>query len=80
MRNYNQIYPLSNEQIKANERRRRQEEECCNNIKLYICWTIVFCLFMGVIILIVALLVSLINDKISNDTNEEIISSSSSWV
>ena len=80
MRNYNQIYPLSNEQINANERRRKQEEECCNTIKLYICWGILFCLFMYVIILIVALLVSLINDKISNDTDEEIISSSSSWV
>ena len=82
MGNYNQIYPLSNEQISANERQRRQEEECCNKIKLYICWTIVFCLFMYVIILIVALSVYFINDKnLNDDTNDvEIISPSSSWV
>ena len=78
--NYNHILPLSYEQNSANQRRRRQEEECCNKIKLYICWTIVFCLFMYVIILIVALSVSFINDKDLNDNNMELISSSSSWV
>ena len=83
MRNYNQIFPLSDEQISANERLRRQEEECCNKIKLYICWTLVFCLFMYVIILIVALCIYFINDKNINDNNDNIdvdlISSSSSW-
>ena len=67
MRNYNQILPLSVEQFSENERRRRQEEECCNKIKLYICWTIVFCLFMYVIILIVALCIYFINDKSIHD-------------
>ena len=84
MGNYNQILPLSVEQISANERRRRQEEECCNKIKLYICWTIVFCLFMYVIILIVALCIYFINDKIIHDKSihdnldVDLISSSSS--
>ena len=84
MGNYNQILPLSVEQISANERLRRQEEECCNKIKLYICWTIVFCLFMYVIILIVALCIYFINDKIIHDKSihdnldVDLISSSSS--